>query len=145
MGCRSSVSLENLSGFNSFTSRLCLPNIWFSGIFLLKKKLVTVHHTLLRICSGTFRTSPIVTLYVDCVESPLYFIHEQLFLNLCYSIVSQPHHPFHSHVKARELDTLYENRPSCIPNFRIRINNILSSSPLLDTQVHSRNLLNFIP
>ena len=40
------------------------------------KKLDTIHHTALRICSGAFRTSPVVSLYVNCVEPPLYLIHE---------------------------------------------------------------------
>ena len=40
---------------------------------------------------------------------------------------------------------LYESRLSCIPNFGLRIRNILSGSPLLDTRVRPWLLLNLTP
>ena len=98
------------------------------------KKLDTVHHSALRICSGAFRTSPVISLYVDCVEPPLNFIREQLSLELYYRILSHPHHPLCTQVLTKENDLLYESRPSCIPNFGLRIRNFLSGSPLLDTK-----------
>ena len=109
------------------------------------KKLDTVHHSALRICSGAFRTSPVVSLYVDCVEPPLYLIREKLSLELFYRILSHPHHPLRTYLLTREHDTLYENRPSCIPNFGIRIRNILLGSSFLDIKVRPRLFFNLTP
>ena len=44
--------------------------IYGSAGTLYFKKLDTVHHSALWICSGACRTSPTVSLYVDCVEPP---------------------------------------------------------------------------
>ena len=104
-----------------------------------------MHHSALRICSGAFRTSPVISLYVDCVEPPLNFIREQLSLELYYRILSHPHHPLCTQVLTRENDLLYESRPSCIPNFGLRIRNFLSGSPLLDTKVRPRLLSTLTP
>ena len=105
------------------------------------KKLDTVHHSALRICSGAFRTSPVVSLQVDCVEPPLYLIREKLSLELYYRILSHPRHPLHTYLLTREFDMLYENRPSCIPSFGIRIRNILLGSSLSDIRVRPRLFL----
>ncbi|GFU59106.1 putative RNA-directed DNA polymerase from transposon X-element [Trichonephila clavipes] len=35
------------------------------------KRLDTIHHSALRICSGAFRTSPVTSLYVVCHQPPL--------------------------------------------------------------------------
>ena len=125
--------------------RLCLPNLWIFKSFILKKKLDTVHHIALRICSGAFCTTPVVSLYADCVESPLYLIREQLSLDLYYRILSHPNHPLHKYLLTREHDTLYANHPSCIPNFRIRVQNILVGSSFMDIRVCSQLLLNLTP
>ena len=114
-------------------------------VFLIQKKLDTVHHSALRICSGAFRTSPVVSLYADCVEPPLCLIREKMSLELFYRILSHPYHPLRTQLLTREFDILYENRPSCTPSFGIRIRNILSGSPLLDTRVRPRLILNLTP
>ena len=66
------------------------------------KKLDTVHHSALCVCFGAFRTSPVVSLYVDCVEPPLSLILEQLSLELYYHILSHPHHPLRMHLLTKE-------------------------------------------
>ena len=87
-----------------------------AGISYLKK-LDTVHHSALRICSGAFSTSPVFSMYVDNLEPSLYSIHKKLSLQLYYRIHSHPHHPLHTHILTKEHDMLYENRPFCITNF----------------------------
>ena len=109
--------------------------IYGSVGFSYLKKLDTVHHTALRICSGAFHTTPITSLYINCIEPALYFIHEKLSLELYYCVLSYPHHSLHTHLFSREHDMLYQNRPSCIPNFGIRIKNILSGSSFTNIRV----------
>ena len=104
------------------------------------KKLDTVHHTALRIFSGAFCTSPVVSLYAECVEPPLYLIRKQLSLNPYCRILSHPHYPFLRHLLTREHDMLYENRLSCIPNFSFRLQ--LLGSSLFDIRVRPQPLLN---
>ena len=77
------------------------------------KNLDAVHHSALRIYSGAFRTSPVVSLHVDCVE--------QLSLELYYHILSHPHNPLCTHLLTKEHDMLYESPLSCIPNFGLSI------------------------
>ena len=66
-------------------------------------------------------------------------------LELYFRILSHPYHPLRSYLITKEHDILYDNRPSCIPNFGIRIRNILSCSPLSDIRVRPRLLINLIP
>ena len=120
--------------------KLYLSDLWLNWHFTLK--LEAVHHTALQICSGVFCTSSVVNLYVNYVEPPLYLIHQQLSLELCYRLVSHTHHPLRTHLLTKEHDILYENCPSCIQIFHIRIRNILSRSSLLDTRVSAQLLLN---
>ncbi|GFT69900.1 putative RNA-directed DNA polymerase from transposon X-element [Trichonephila clavipes] len=46
------------------------------------KRLDTIHHSALRICSGAFRTSPVTSLYVVCHQPPLEVRRRQLTLQL---------------------------------------------------------------
>ena len=114
------------------------------GISYLKK-LDTVHHSALQICFNAFQTSPVVSLYVDCDEPPLYLIHEQLSLKLYFRILPLAHYPLRTSLLSREHDILYKNRPSCIPNFDIRYRNMLSCSPLSDLRGRPWLLLNLTP
>ena len=104
-----------------------------------------MHHSALRICSGVFHTSPVVSLQVDCIEPPLYLIREKLSLELHYRILSHPRHRLHTYLLTKEFDMLYENRPSCDPNIGIRIRNILLGSSLLDIRVRPQLLLDQTP
>ena len=124
--------------------RLCLPNLWLCRSFLLKV-IDTVHHSALRICSSAFYNFPIVSLYVGCGESPLTLFHDKLSLEMYYCIFSHSYHPLRKHLFTREHDTLYENCLGRIPNFDIKILNILLGSPLLDIRICTCFLLNPTP
>ncbi|XP_035204893.1 uncharacterized protein LOC118179840 [Stegodyphus dumicola] len=50
-------------------------------------KLDPVHHQVLRICCGAFRTSPVQSLYVICFEPSLEFRLKQLSIDLHYKVI----------------------------------------------------------
>ncbi|GFW62605.1 putative RNA-directed DNA polymerase from transposon X-element [Trichonephila clavipes] len=52
------------------------------------KRLDTIHHSALRICSGAFRTSPVTSLYVVCPQPPLELKRRQLCANYFISAMS---------------------------------------------------------
>ena len=56
--------------------------IYGSVGFSYLKKMYTVHHTALWICSGAFCMSPVVSLFINCVEPPPYLVLEQLFFRI---------------------------------------------------------------
>ncbi|GFX67278.1 integrase catalytic domain-containing protein [Trichonephila clavipes] len=57
------------------------------------KRLDTIHHSALRICSGAFRTSPVTSLYVVCHQPPLELRRRQLCANYFIRAMSVPSHP----------------------------------------------------
>ena len=109
---------------------------------LTYKKLDSVLCSALRICFGAFYSSPVFSLYVDCIEPPFHVIHEKPSLELYYPLTSIS---FSSYILTKEHDTLYENCPSYIPNFGIRIKNIHSGTSLLDMRVRTWLLLKMSP
>ena len=72
-----------------------------AGISYLKN-LDIIHHSALRICSGTFRTSPVISLYADTVEPQVCLIREKLSLQLYYHILSHQHHLFHTYILTKD-------------------------------------------
>ncbi|GFX63664.1 putative RNA-directed DNA polymerase from transposon BS [Trichonephila clavipes] len=57
------------------------------------KRLDTVHHFALRICSGAFRTSPVSSLYVVCHQPLLELKRRQLSANYFIPALPVPSHP----------------------------------------------------
>lgn len=109
------------------------------------RKLDTVHHSALRICSGAFRTSPVASLYTTCNEPSLHLIRQQLSLNYFFSVLSHPNHPLHSILLDKSLDRLYCNRPSSIPAFGLRMRSLISHTILEDSKTCIRPLFDFPP
>ncbi|GBN39752.1 hypothetical protein AVEN_61599-1 [Araneus ventricosus] len=58
------------------------------------KRLDPIHHSALRLCSGTFRTSPVESLYVECCEPSLDHRRRILTLHYYFKILLLPGHPF---------------------------------------------------
>jgi ribonuclease HI len=100
------------------------------------QKLNTVQHTALRLCSGAFRTSPVLSLYADCCEAPLSIRRDLMSLQNYFRISSHANHPLHNHHFTTYLTRLYHNRPSCIPPFKERMKRILS-----DLNIDNINIL----
>ncbi|GFY35383.1 putative RNA-directed DNA polymerase from transposon X-element [Trichonephila clavipes] len=72
------------------------------------KRLDTIHHSALRICSGAFRTSPVTNLYVVCHQPPLELRRRQLSANYFIRAMSVPSHPLKPFSLAIGLTRLYE-------------------------------------
>ncbi|KAI5708610.1 hypothetical protein M8J77_003539 [Diaphorina citri] len=60
------------------------------------KKLNVVHHTALRMVSGAFRTSPIVSLLAECGQPSLQVRRNILLSNYVYKVASNPDHPVYT-------------------------------------------------
>ncbi|GBN17019.1 hypothetical protein AVEN_64995-1 [Araneus ventricosus] len=99
------------------------------------KKLDTVHHSALRICSGAFRTSPVQRLYVVCHQLPLSLRRQKLSLQYYFKILSTTNHPLQHNTVSRFLNRLYNARPAAIRPFMERMKPILSDTHLADTRV----------
>ncbi|GBN77314.1 hypothetical protein AVEN_86251-1 [Araneus ventricosus] len=57
------------------------------------RRLDTIHHSALRICSGAFRTSPVESLYVICHLLPLHFRRQKISALYFFRAQSVPKHP----------------------------------------------------
>ena len=90
---------------------------------------------LLRICSGAFRTSPVARLHVDCFEPSLNFVHEELSLRFTITLYHILTILLNTYLLSTDLDVLYENRPSCIPAFGLRMRNVIKRSTFSNTNV----------
>ncbi|GBL87513.1 hypothetical protein AVEN_165132-1 [Araneus ventricosus] len=89
------------------------------------KKLDTIHHSALRLCSGAFRTSPTSSLYVDCYEPPLEIRRQMLSLHYYLRISSNTRHPCHGFQLRPFLHRLQQARPSSVPTFFTRMHNLM--------------------
>jgi ribonuclease HI len=89
------------------------------------KKLDTIHHAALRLCSGAFRTSPIESLYVDCHQISLNLRRQILSIHYFFRISSLVNHPNHNRSCCSFLARLYQSRPTCIEPFHERTKQIL--------------------
>ncbi|GIY86505.1 putative RNA-directed DNA polymerase from transposon BS [Caerostris extrusa] len=88
-------------------------------------KLNTVHHQGLRLSSGAFRTSPVHSLYVITHGPSLQTRRERLSLKYYFKIKSHHSHPLYTHVTHPNFKTFYENRPSYVPSFGLRMQILL--------------------
>jgi ribonuclease HI len=99
------------------------------------KKLNTIHHSALRLCSGAFRTSPVESLYVDCYEMPLNLRRDILSFQYYFRTSCHPNHPFTNYSFNSYLNRLYRARISRIPPFHYRMNSILTDYQLDNTNI----------
>ncbi|GFW16774.1 RNase H domain-containing protein [Trichonephila clavipes] len=70
------------------------------------KRLDTVHHSALRICSGAFRNSPVTSLYAVCHQPPLELRQRQLSANYFIRAMPVPSHTLKPFALAIGLNTL---------------------------------------
>merc|ERR1711893_368091 len=84
----------------------------------------TIHNQGIRICLGAFRTSPMESLYVEANEPSLYRRREKLALQYAIKLKSLPHNPAYEVTFNPQFTDLFENKPSAIPPFGIRIKNL---------------------
>ncbi|XP_023241135.1 uncharacterized protein LOC111639474 [Centruroides sculpturatus] len=104
-----------------------------------------IHHQALRLCTGAFRTSPVQSLYADAYEPPLSLRREQL--SLFYYIKQKSHTK--SSADCTVLDTplnrLFEARPSCVPSFAIRMENVSSTIDLNTSNISQLEVCSISP
>ncbi len=107
------------------------------------RTLNTVHHTALRTASGAFRTSPIDSLYAICNEPSLEITRQRFSLNYYFRVLSYHNHPLHKFIKDNHTQ-FYYNRPSHIPSFFIKMQQILNNTSLHDAHVLKAKI-HFLP
>ncbi|GBO06984.1 putative RNA-directed DNA polymerase from transposon BS [Araneus ventricosus] len=81
------------------------------------RRLDTIHHSALRICSGAFRTSPLESLYVTCHQLPLHLRRQQISDLYFFRAQSVPKHPINHLKLPLSLRRLYVARPCHILPF----------------------------
>ena len=81
------------------------------------KKLEPIQNQSLRICLGTFRTSPMQSLYVEANEPPLYLRFDKLYIQYALKLRSNPDNPAYDVVFNPQLYDLYDKKLSAIRSF----------------------------
>ncbi|GFW51839.1 putative RNA-directed DNA polymerase from transposon X-element [Trichonephila clavipes] len=109
------------------------------------KRLDTIHHSALRICSGAFRTSPVTSLYVVCHQLPLELRRRQLSANYFIRTMSVPSHPLKPFTLAIGLNRLYEARSFHIKHFSERAKAVLNDAHLNNINIQENNIFAFPP
>ncbi|GFV98214.1 putative RNA-directed DNA polymerase from transposon X-element [Trichonephila clavipes] len=106
------------------------------------KRLDTIHHSALRICSlsGAFRTSPVTSLYVVCHQLPLELRRRQLSANYFIRTMSVPSHPLKPFTLAIGLNRLYEARSFHIKPFSERAKAVLNDAHLNNINIQENNI-----
>ncbi|GFW98613.1 putative RNA-directed DNA polymerase from transposon X-element [Trichonephila clavipes] len=109
------------------------------------KRLDTIHHSALRICSGAFRTSPVTSLYVVCHQPPLELRRRQLSANYFIRAMSVPSHPIKPFALVIGHNRLYEARSFNITPFSERAKAVLNDAHLNNINNQENNILAFPP
>ncbi|GFW59474.1 putative RNA-directed DNA polymerase from transposon X-element [Trichonephila clavipes] len=105
------------------------------------KRLDTIHHSALRICSGAFRTSPVTSLYVVYHQPPLELRRRQLSPNYFIRAMPVPYHPLKTFALAIGFNRLYEARLLNIKPFSERAKAILNDAHLNNINIQENNIL----
>ncbi|GBN55128.1 hypothetical protein AVEN_10527-1 [Araneus ventricosus] len=67
--------------------------VYDSARATVSRRLDTIHHSALRICSGAFRTSTVESLYVICHQLPLHLRRQKISALYFFRAQSVPKHP----------------------------------------------------
>ncbi|GBN58394.1 hypothetical protein AVEN_95891-1 [Araneus ventricosus] len=94
------------------------------------RRLDTVHHSALRICSGAFRTSPVERLYTICHQLPLHLRRKKLSMQYYFRSLSHSQHPTSHMTLPAALRRIYNARPSHILPFGEGVKSIIQDSEL---------------
>jgi hypothetical protein len=87
-----------------------------------------VQNAALRVCSGAFRTSPIVSLHVEANELPSQLRRQKLALQYVVKLQNNPRNPSYALVFQLNFKPLFEARPCVIPTLGLRTLQALSDS-----------------
>ncbi|GBN41078.1 hypothetical protein AVEN_18667-1 [Araneus ventricosus] len=108
------------------------------------RRLDTIHHSALRICSGAFRTSPVESLYVICNQLPLHLRRQKISALYFFRAQSVPKHPISQLTLPVSLHRLYAARSSRILPFCERAKLLLHDSDL-NVTIQSSDFFCFPP
>ncbi|GBM66723.1 hypothetical protein AVEN_77693-1, partial [Araneus ventricosus] len=109
------------------------------------RRLDTIHHSALRICSGAFRTSPVESLYVICNQLPLHLRRQKISALYFFRAQSVPNHPIRQLTLPAFLHRLYAARPSHILPFCERAKMLLHGSDFNNITIQSFDFFCFPP
>ncbi|GBN33358.1 hypothetical protein AVEN_186007-1, partial [Araneus ventricosus] len=109
------------------------------------RRLDTVHHSALRICSGAFRTSPVESLYVICHQLPLHLRREKLSSLYFFRAMSVTMHPINQLALPIGLRRLYDSRSSHILPFCERAKMLLHDSDFNNITIQPSDFFCFPP
>ena len=92
------------------------------------KSLDTIHHQGLRLALGTFRTSPIESLYAESNEPSLYIRREKLSLQYVAKLAANPRNSAYDCVLNPKYERFYNNKPTAIKLLGLRIQPLLGEA-----------------
>ena len=109
------------------------------------KLLDPIHHQGLRIALGAFRTSPVYSLYAEAGECSLEHRRWKLSLNYYLRLSSCPDNPAYSCIMKPEFKEKFENAPTCIPSFGLRMQFHLENAEIDTSAVSTDDKLTLTP
>ncbi|GBM17931.1 hypothetical protein AVEN_111083-1 [Araneus ventricosus] len=109
------------------------------------KRLDTIHHSALRICSGAFRTSPMESLYVICHQLPLHLRRQKISALYFFRAQSMPKHPISQLTLPVSLYRLYAAHPSHILPLCERTKMLLHDSDINNVSAQFSDFFTFPP
>ena len=109
------------------------------------KTLDSVHHQGLRIALGAFRTSPVYSLYAEAGECSLEHRRWKLSMNYYLRLSSSPENPAYSCVFHPEFKTKFEQTPSCIKPFGLRILDHLEDAEIDSSSICTKKKISDTP
>ncbi|GBN61685.1 hypothetical protein AVEN_217221-1 [Araneus ventricosus] len=121
-----------------------MHGVWFRPSSVMRR-LDTIHHSALRICSGAFRTSPVESLYVICNQLPLHLRRQKISALHFFRAQSVPKHPISQLTLPVSLRRLYAARPSHILPFCEKAKLLLHDSDLNNVSVQLSDFFTFPP
>ena len=101
--------------------------IYDSASTSAKRTLDTIHHTALRIVTGAFRTSPVMSILADADEPPLSIRRKMLGMRYACKLRQFPAHPTYNSVFSHRITALFRAGERSVP-FGVRIRSLFDES-----------------
>ena len=127
LGCRPNYTSQAVSVSSPVKICLWLYNIWLCTK-IVSSHADPIHNQGLRLDLGTFRTTPVASLYVEADELLLYSRREKLSLHYAIRLAANPSNPAHEVTFPPNYVDLYEQKPKAIKSFGKRTSPLLESA-----------------